>query len=184
MHAGELWQEFDKTGERLATAGREPALGNPKSSESIYVGGALVWLFRKTTTGLEVLFQKRSSKVDRNAGKWDVSAGGHINVGESVIDAAIREAREEIGATISRDRLKLAVVTSSFSANLIMYEFICDYTDQPNNFRFNDEEVSEVKWVSISEFDNFIDQYAKDPLKEDIEIRSLIKKHIIAYGNH
>ena len=184
MHQGELWQEYDQAGIPLASAGREPTLGNPKSGESTYVSNAIVWLYRKTDQGLEVLFQKRSQKVDRNAGKWDVAAGGHININESIVDAAIREAKEEIGATINRDHLKLVVTTPSLFANLIMHEFICDYTGQPDDFHFNDEEVSEVKWVPISEFDDFIDQYAKDPLKEDIEIRSLIKKHIMAYGNH
>ena len=183
MHDSETWQEFDKAGEPIKNGGRNPKLGNPGIGESVYTSVAIVWLYRKTADDIEVLFQKRSDKVDRFAGKWDIAAGGHINYNESVLDAAVREAREEIGATITKDMLRLVVITPSLFANNILREFICDYTGHPDNFHFDDEEVSEVKWVKLSEFDKFIDENAKAPLKEDMEIRSLIKQHILFYGN-
>lgn len=183
MHLSELWQEFDKSGEPIKNGGRNPRLGNPDLNEPVYTSVALVWLFRKTADGIEILFQKRSDKVDRFAGKWDIAAGGHINYGESVLDAAVREAREEIGAKIEKDKLELAVITPSMTANNILREFICDYTGGPDDFHFNDEEVSMVKWVKLSDFDEFLDQYAKDPLRDDLEIRSIIKNRILLYGN-
>lgn len=182
MHQSELWQEFNQAGEPIGN-GRKPELGNPGIGEPVYTSVAIVWLYRKTADGIEVLFQKRSDKVDRFAGKWDIAAGGHINLGESVLDAAVREAKEEIGAEITKDNLRLVVVTPSLFANNILREFIYDYTGHPDDFHFNDEEVSEVRWVKLSDFDQFIDENAKDPLKEDGEIRSLIKDHIIFHGN-
>ncbi len=183
QHQGELWQEFDKAGEPIKNGGRNPKLGNPKFGEPVYTSVAIVWLYRKIADGIEVLFQKRSEKVDRFGGFWDIAAGGHINYEESVLDAAVREAEEEIGAKITKDMLQLVVITPSLFANNILREFICDYTGKPDNFRFDDEEVSEVRWVKLSEFDQFIDEYAKPPLKEDVEIRELIKKSIKAHGN-
>ena len=183
MHEAEMWQEFDKTGEPIMNGGRNPKLGNPDLGESVYTSVAVVWLFRKATDGIEVLFQRRSDKVDRFAGKWDIAAGGHINYGESVLDAAMREAREEIGAEIKKDKLELAVITPSSTANNILREFICDYTDCSDDFHFDDEEVSEVKWVKLSDFDEFLDKKAKAPLRDDIEIRSIIKNRILLHGN-
>lgn len=183
-HSGELWQEFNSAGEPLENGGRDPSLGNPKIGEPTYTSGAIVWLFRRTENGLEVLFQRRSEKVDRYPGKWDIAAGGHINYGESVLDAVVREAREEIGAELNKEKLSLAVVTPSLFANNILREFIYDYTSHPDHFHFDDQEVSEVRWVPLSEFDAFIEENAKAPLIEDREIRSLVKKRIAAYGNN
>ncbi|MBQ9016920.1 NUDIX domain-containing protein [Candidatus Saccharibacteria bacterium] len=183
-HEAELWQEFDKAGVPLMNGGRQPSLGNPKVGEPVYTSVAIVWLFRKTASDLEVLFQKRSEKVDRFPGKWDIAAGGHINYGESVLDAAVREAKEEIGIDITKDMLSLAVTTPSLFANNILREFICDYTGHPDNFHFDDEEVSEVKWVPLEEFDDFIIKNAKAPLAEDVEIRSIVKQRILSHGDN
>src|SRR5215510_5585248 len=45
----------------------------------------------------KVFLQKRSMTKDRQPGLWDSSASGHLDVGESYDDCALRELREEIG---------------------------------------------------------------------------------------
>jgi 16S rRNA (adenine1518-N6/adenine1519-N6)-dimethyltransferase len=45
----------------------------------------------------EAFLQKRSIWKDTHPGKWDSSAAGHVDAGESYEDAARRELREEIG---------------------------------------------------------------------------------------
>ncbi len=41
--------------------------------------------------------QKRSMKKDIAPGLWDTSVGGHVDYGESLLEAVKREAREELG---------------------------------------------------------------------------------------
>ncbi len=43
--------------------------------------------------------QKRPEWKDIQPGKWDTSVGGHVDFGEEIVDAAQREAREELGIT-------------------------------------------------------------------------------------
>lgn len=45
----------------------------------------------------DLFLQKRSMKKDCFPGTWDSSASGHLDVGESYDDCAVREAREELG---------------------------------------------------------------------------------------
>ena len=53
----------------------------------------------------EILLQKRSMLKKSNPGKWGI-CGGKINLGETPIDAAVRETLEEIGINIERSKLK------------------------------------------------------------------------------
>lgn len=45
----------------------------------------------------ELYLQKRSCTKDIQPGKWDTSVGGHVGVGESIENALVREAGEELG---------------------------------------------------------------------------------------
>ena len=45
----------------------------------------------------KLFMQKRSASKDIQPNKWDSSVGGHIDLNETPQQAALREAREEIG---------------------------------------------------------------------------------------
>ena len=45
----------------------------------------------------ELILQKRSMIKDVAPGKWDTSVGGHVNAGETLKDAVMREMEEELG---------------------------------------------------------------------------------------
>jgi len=45
----------------------------------------------------DIFLQKRSLNKDIQPGKWDTSVGGHVDPGESIEQALLREASEEAG---------------------------------------------------------------------------------------
>jgi 8-oxo-dGTP diphosphatase len=63
------------------------------------IPAAYVVLQRNVGAG-QVLLQLRSGTGYRD-GHWACAAAGHVEAGESVVEAALREAREEIGVRIA-----------------------------------------------------------------------------------
>ena len=52
--------------------------------------------------------QKRSIRKDIQPGKWDTAVGGHIDLGESVAQALVREVHEELGIGLETPPTPLA----------------------------------------------------------------------------
>ncbi len=178
-----MWQVYAPNGEAIAGKGWNSALDNPeKSGSDAIVGVAVVFLFRKTSDGvLELLWQRRSDKIDRYPGDYDISAGGHINLGETLADAAVRETREEIGAEITIDDLRF-VTERAFNKNRFAWVYTVDWTGKLEEFHFDDEEVSEVRWVPFDETEDFRVKYAKAPLKKDTLTFALLGEWFLQNG--
>lgn len=49
----------------------------------------------------EIFLQKRADNERIAPGRWDESTGGHVDYGESYHEAALREAREELGVSFA-----------------------------------------------------------------------------------
>ena len=56
----------------------------------------------------EVLLQCRAAHNMFRPGRWYLSAGGHLNAGETSLETAAREIREELGLDIPQSEFKLA----------------------------------------------------------------------------
>ena len=168
MHKDELWQVYAPNGEPVPGEGWNPTLGNPEKIDTdAIVGVAVMFLYRLNNEGeLELLWQKRADSVGEYPGYYDFSAGGHINLGETVVEGAIRECREEIGANIAAEDLQFAF-TKPFNKKWFAWVFMVDWTGKEDDFRFHDDEVSEVKWVLYSENERFRKEYAKPILMKD-----------------
>lgn len=64
---------------------------------------AHVWI---VTPRDHVILQLRSKRKTNYPGMWDVSAAGHVSAGETAVECAIRETREEIGIEVAAGDLK------------------------------------------------------------------------------
>lgn len=189
MEHNDSWQEYSNNGEPLKNGGYPAKQGNPPFGTSTRIGGACIWLFRHTPDGIEVLSQKRSKNI-ANGGKWDVSAGGHIDYGETPLEAAVREAREEIGIEIVPEDLQHVLTLPSFPSsskhnkNMLNYHYLYDWTSKPDDFHFDDHEVSEVRWIPLKDFDDFAKESLKPNWRDNRLLLDLIKTWLTYYGNN
>lgn len=163
MHEDELWQVFHQNGQPIQEQG---AIDDAFDDDpTLVVGNAHVWLWRKTTDGtVEVLLQKRAMTKKRKPGYYHISAGGHINIHESPINAAVRETKEEMGIEINPDHLYLVHVTRmpphwNDLAHVYIYELNGDEI-----FSFDDGEVDGVEWRPVEVFERMTNDAAAHTL--------------------
>ena len=84
-------------------------------------GITIPFIYGFTQLNGEILLQQRSHKKIIHPLLWDVSTAGHIDAGESFLEAALRETKEEnwISSKTSKSSKKLGL----FFMKLIMVKF-------------------------------------------------------------
>lgn len=121
---------------------------------------AHVWLY--TASGDVLLSQRSASKIICPL-LWDVSVAGHIDAGESIINGALREMKEEIGLTLSENDLQKLGVFESFQKygnDIVDNEFhntyIAELKVPLSVLKPQIEEVEALKLVSFTEFEHLL----------------------------
>ena len=99
----------------------------------------------------EILLERRSLKKTSAAGQWGICAG-KVNIGESTIEAAIREASEEIGVTFDKEKLKLLTTDLINNGRYSIYYVRTNLSI--NQYKIQESEVDEVKYFKINELEN------------------------------
>ncbi len=121
-----------------------------------------LWLYTKKR---EVLLQQRSHKKSIYPLLWDVSAAGHIDAGETFVDAAVRETKEELGLGLNKNDLKKIGVHKHFSSyengtikdNEFHQVYIAQLTVDIQHLTPQEDEVEAIKLVSFGDFKKLLD---------------------------
>ena len=84
-------------------------------------------------------------------GKWNMPAG-KLDNNESIIDAAIREAKEETGIDINIKGLIAILENVTSIGQLVVFYFMGEY--KSGEIEFDNEEIADVKWMTEKEIKN------------------------------
>lgn len=119
---------------------------------------AHIWIYNSKG---ELLLQRRSEEMSTFPGKWDLSAAGHLDAGESPEQGALRELKEEIGIKakkedlefskvkkISQDLKFLGVPTKN---NEFCYIYLTAYTGDVSELKMQESEVDNLKFFDLQE---------------------------------
>lgn len=111
----------------------------------------------------EILLQRRSATKDSWPGRLDVSCGGHVVAGETPLEAAFSELREELGLEVNPQELKfLGIQRSStrpaldFINNSFNHVYILRRNFKLSDFILQDSEVSEVISLPLQELKQMV----------------------------
>lgn len=96
----------------------------------------------------EILLQKRSRFKRVNPSKWGI-CGGKVDLGETPIDAGVRETLEEIGILLNKEELKFLSRDTNEKAHFTVY-YIRKNVDV-NECKLQEEELEEVRYFKIEE---------------------------------
>lgn len=110
----------------------------------------------------EVLLQKRA-KNNFSSTKWDQSAGGHVDAGETYLQAAKRELFEEMGIRGVRLTKVNKFYTEDRPFEHIRKRFNMIYYGMYNGLiSIDNDEVADYLWVSLPKLDDWIRKSAGD----------------------
>lgn len=148
--------EGDMTGEKST---KKEAHDNGLWHKAVHV-----WIVNSKN---EVLIQRRASFIDNYPNMWDISAAGHVSAGEDSITSALRETQEELGLQIElKDfiqigELKQMTAREGYINNEINPVYVIKKDLDISQVKLQEEEVAEVKFISVLELKTLIDN--QDP---------------------
>lgn len=111
----------------------------------------LLFLTRRNNGEEEILLQLRQNTKYGN-GKWDLAATGHVEPGESMKMALVREAKEEIGIEIDMEDIQFLTLMHVYTPATckIYYNAYFAVNTYKNNPIINEKEkCGALEWFSI-----------------------------------
>ncbi len=103
------------------------------------------------------LLTKRHPEKDVYPGFWEASAGGSAVSGESPLQCAVRELKEETGIQIKADDLVLISHTHSEKSRSSFFSYFVKVNCPKDSVVLQESETVDYKWVDTEGFLEYVD---------------------------
>lgn len=131
----------------------------------------------------EVLLQKRDKTSRIFPSYWDISVAGHVSAGQSSLEAARQEAKDELGLDINLSEFKLISILQANlvfnNGNYLDNEFQDVYFVKKDldidQIKLNDGEVEAAKFISLDEFGLWVSGKGEPMVPHEEEYKLLLK---------
>ena len=102
-----------------------------------------------TAGGSAVLLTRRGAALNKHAGQWALP-GGRIDAGETALQAAMREAQEEVGLELSAEHLLGQLDDYPTRSGFVITPFVF-WLDQHTEPVANEDEVASIHRIALRE---------------------------------
>ena len=141
-----------------------------------------VWI-RIINSKNEILVQKRAATKKNHPNKRCMWASGHVLAWETITEWAIREVYEELGVQTKEEDYKFIceyIIDETWEiAQIYLLKLDLDI----NEFKLQEEEVAEVKWLTYDEFKELFN--SKDFVEHSDEYKeftlNILKENLSKY---
>lgn len=139
----EKWDLYTRNREKT---GREHVRGE-KIPEGFYHLVVHIWI--RNCKG-EYLISQRSANRPTSPLMWEC-VGGSVLIGESSIDGALREVKEEVGLDLEPETGKILFTKIRSTFNDIVDVWLFEYDGDLHLDDATTDEVSDCRWMTVSE---------------------------------
>lgn len=124
----------------------------------------------------QLLIQKRSKKVVSSPSKWDQSAAGHVDKGESYLQAAKRELFEEMGINAVDLKEIAEYQTSDDHPDGLNKRFFHIFTGSyDGEVKIDKKEVSDYRWISLMKLEEWMNKNPEDFTRGFVKAYNILK---------
>ena len=172
--AEEILDIFTRDGRHIGTKTREECHQN---NPGYYHKPVWIWVINNSD---EILVQKRSAKKKSFQGYWDIPSAGHVDTGESIIEGAIRETKEELGLDTDAEDYQFVGEYISDTTWELGQVYILKIDKKVEDMSLQEEEVEEVKWLPFDKFKELLYSDLFIPYDDEFKKMSIetLKKYI------
>jgi len=136
-----------------------------------------IWILNKDG---DVLLQRRCASKDSYPNMLDISSAGHLSAGDTSLEGALRELKEELNLDVKAEELQLIKTLKKslrVTENFINSEFADVYiliTDKKiDDMKFQEDEISEIFFVPYKKFKEMVKNKQSDLLMHTEEFNIL-----------
>ncbi len=161
---------YDRRGNHVGIMERSEA---HKKDAGVFHKAVHIWIINSKK---QLLIQRRAPWKPTCPNRWDISAAGHVEEGETLLDTCVRETYEEIGLKIPKENFIFVgeIVHTDFWE--FTEQFIVMVDVKLSEMSFQDEEVSEVRWIDIPSFKRLI--YTEDFMNHSMEYKFFMHRFL------
>jgi isopentenyl-diphosphate delta-isomerase len=140
--------------------------GKAVSYDEAHLAGAIhravhIWIVNSKN---EILVQKRERNRKAYPLHWDISVGGHVSAGQTSLEAAARETKEELGLDIDQSEFKYLFTLEqhvilnggTYVNNEFNDVYVVRKDIQIDEIKMADGEVEAVRYLRLDEFRQWI----------------------------